>query len=94
MSAREHLERVRGLRCVVCETMNMIQEGPTQAHHVESIRDAVSDYAVAALCWYHHTGPEGVHGLSRRVFEMRYRLSPVDLLALTIRQLDREGSIA
>jgi hypothetical protein len=28
MSAREYLERVRSLRCVVCKTMGVIQEGP------------------------------------------------------------------
>jgi hypothetical protein len=94
MSAKAHLERVRSLRCVVCTTMNVAQSTPTAAHHIESVRDGLSDYAVAALCHEHHQGPNGVHGLSRRGFEMRYRLTDIDLIALTIRQLDREGVIA
>lgn len=94
MSAREHLERVRSLRCVVCRTMGIVQSTPTTAHHVEAVRDEVSDYATVALCHDHHQGPNGVHGLSRRGFEMRYRLSDIDLLALTTRALDREDVIA
>ncbi len=82
--ADKYLARVRALPCVVCEVMGVKQTTPTAAHHVESVRDGVSDYAVAALCFFHHQGPDGVHGLSRRVFEMRYRLTTVDLLALTI----------
>lgn len=90
MSAK-YLERVRSCRCVVCTIMGQVQSTPTAAHHVESIRDGVSDYATVALCHDHHQGGNGVHTLSRRTFQMRYQLSDVDLIALTIRQMDREG---
>lgn len=89
MSARDYIERVRGLRCVVCTMMGLPQSTVTEAHHVESVRDGLSDYATVALCVDHHQGPNGVHGLRRRGFEARYKLSDVDLIALTIRQLDR-----
>ena len=94
MSAKAHLERVRSMKCVVCSTMGIVQSTPTAAHHVESIRDGLSDYATVALCYEHHQGKAGVHGLSRRAFEMRYKLTDIDLLALTIRALDREDVIA
>lgn len=94
MSAREYLERVRSLRCVVCTLMGQIQEGPTFAHHVESVRDGLSDYATVALCHYHHQGPGGVHTLSRKVFAMRHKLDDVDMLALTARALDRQDALA
>jgi hypothetical protein len=93
MSAKDYLERVRSLRCVVCTLMGQIQEGRTYAHHVESVRDGLSDYATVAVCYDHHQGPNGIHGMSRRAFEMRYKLSDIDLLALTIRALDREETI-
>jgi predicted metal-binding protein len=89
MSAQDYLEQVRSLKCVVCGVMGMTQDSPTESHHIESVRDGLSDYATAAICKSHHTGPNGVHGLSRRAFEMRYKLSAVDLLALTIRQIQR-----
>lgn len=94
MSAADYLERVRGCRCVVCQIMNYPQEGPTYAHHVESVRDGLSDYATAALCHFHHQGSQGVHTLSRKVFAMRFQLSDVDLIALTVRQLDRQKAFA
>lgn len=93
MSARDYLERVRSIPCVVCRIMGVTQEGPTFSHHVESVRDGLSDYATVALCYFHHQGPNGIHGLSRRAFEMRYKLTPIDLIALTVRALDREGAL-
>jgi predicted metal-binding protein len=94
MSAKSYLERVRSLRCVVCTLMGEVQSTPTQAHHVESVRDGLSDYATVALCHWHHQGAGGVHKLSRRGFETRYKLTDIDLIALTIRALDREDVIA
>lgn len=91
MSAASYLERVRGCRCVVCMVMGMTQSTPTVAHHVESVRDGASDYATVALCHDHHQGSQGVHTLSRRAFAMRFGLTDIDLIALTVRQLDRQG---
>lgn len=70
--------------------MGVPQSTPTEAHHVESVRDDLSDYATAALCHEHHQGPNGVHGLRRRGFETRYKLNDIDLVAMTVRLLDRE----
>ena len=86
----DYLERVRSCRCVVCAVMGIQQTTPTAAHHLESVRDGLSDYASVAVCFDHHQGPNGIHGLSRRAFEMRYKLTPIDLLALTVRQMDKE----
>lgn len=78
----DYLEAVAGLGCVVCRRMGL-GYAAAEVHHVESIRDSKSDYATVPLCPDHHRGPNGVHGLSRRGFETRYKLSDVDLLALT-----------
>ena len=94
MSAKDYIERVRSCRCVVCTIMGQPQSTPTAAHHVESVRDGLSDYATVALCHDHHQGPNGVHGLSRRGFEARYKLTDIDMLALTARQLDRTRTAA
>jgi hypothetical protein len=39
------------------------------------------------LCREHHQGPNGIHGLRRRGFEMRYKLTSIDLLALQAKYL-------
>lgn len=83
----DHLEKIHSIPCVVCVHMGMPPTWPVEAHHVESVRDDLSLYATVPLCKPHHTGPNGIHGLSRRGFEMRYKLSAVDLLALTVKLL-------
>ena len=84
----KHLDRIRNLDCLICEHMGMDQKGlHSEAHHLESIRDRFSDYAAIPLCVEHHRGSTGVHGLSRRSFFDRYKLSDVDLLARTIKAL-------
>jgi len=92
MNRERYLDRVRGLPCVVCLHKLGQKTYGCEAHHVESIRDEHSDYAVAALCTEHHHGPTGVHGSSRRTFEAMWKLSPVDLIALTIEQYLKEYS--
>jgi hypothetical protein len=93
MSARDHLERVHEIPCVVCVHMGLPASWPVHAHHLESVRDGTSDYATVSLCEQHHTGPNGIHGLSRRGFEARYKLTEIDLLAMTIRLLEKAGRL-
>lgn len=85
MSVKAYQDRVRELGCVVCEE----KSGDVQLHHVESIRDGLSEYAVVPLCEYHHTGAGGVHGLGRRSFVARYKLTDVDLLAMVAKALNK-----
>ncbi len=94
MSGKTHLARLHQLPCVVCRHMGMHQDSPTVAHHLESIRDGSSDFAAIAICQDHHQGSgNGIHDLSRRGFEMRYRLTEIDLLALTVKALEQEGML-
>ncbi len=46
-----------------------------------------SNFLVVPLCPTHHTGSPGVHGLGERGFYTRYKLSELDLLAMTIEGL-------
>ena len=72
MNRERYLDRIRGLPCVVClECLGQKTYG-CAAHHVESVRDGHSDFAVAALCHEHHQGQSGVHWLHRRGFEARW----------------------
>jgi hypothetical protein len=88
-SVKAYQDRVRELRCVVCMEFELNQGHVTQIHHVESIRDKLSEYAVVPLCEYHHTGAGGVHGLGRRGFVSRYKLTDIDLLALVAKGLNK-----
>lgn len=91
MSVESYQARVRQLGCIICLEFPAPNCGALTLHHVESIRDGLSEYAVVPLGHYHHQGAGGVHGLSRSVFVMRYKMTDVDLLALVARELDRRG---
>ena len=83
-----YLDRVSAIGCVLCLHLEW-GKTPAEIHHVESVRDGLSDYAVVPLCPEHHRGATGVHGLRRRGFEARYKLSDTDLLAMVNRELNR-----
>ncbi len=89
-AAKAHMGRVASLGCVLCQHLG---RGPTPAevHHIREGQGAAqraSDFLVAALCPECHRGASGIHGLGRRGFERRYRLSELDLLAMTIERLE------
>lgn len=82
---RTHLNQVADLGCLICRLLGL---GPTppQLHHPREGQGAAqraSDWLVVPLCREHHTGDSGVHGLSPRMFERRYGVSELDLVALT-----------
>jgi hypothetical protein len=90
-ASRRHLGRVAALGCVLCD--HLCEPGtPAEVHH---IRDGVgaaqraSDWLTVPLCPEHHRGASGVHGLGTKGFYARYRLSELDLLAMTIERLAR-----
>lgn len=86
-----HLDRLHDLPCIICEKMGMKQTTPTVAHHLEVVRDENTDYAAIAICDDHH---RMLHAMSRRSFETLTKLQPVDMLALTIKQMDKAGLLA
>ena len=83
MVNKKYLEKVREINCVLCRFLEISNQTPAEIHHIEAVRDKYSDFAVVPLCTEHHRGKNGVHGLSRKGFESRYKLTQIDLLALT-----------
>jgi len=89
-AAQRHLQRVAALGCILCRHRDL-GETPAQVHHLREEQGAgqrASDFLTIPLCPEHHTGPNGLHGLGRRGFEARYKLSELDLLAMTLEQLE------
>lgn len=82
--SKVHLERLHTLPCVACVLIGLRPPMGVQAHHVEVVRDDMTDYAAVPLCVFHHSE---LHRLSRRGFERQTKLSPIDLLAGTIKLL-------
>ena len=84
MNAAQYKEFLHGFDCVVCLKLLGKRNPIVQTHHVESIRDKDSDFAMAPLCVDHHSE---LHQLSRRGFARRHGLDDIDLLKLTIKAL-------
>lgn len=84
-----YLARVRAIGCVVCEHLLTMPGVPAAAHHLFDPHER-DDYLTAALCYDHHQGPRGFHGLGgARGFYRVYKLSEPNLLALTLARLNR-----
>lgn len=94
-AAAAHLDRVAGLGCILCRD-RLRGYVPAEIHHLREDQGAAqrgSDWLAVPLCPDHHRGANGLHGLGRRGFERMYKLSELDLLAMTMEAL-AEGKIA
>lgn len=85
MNIQEWKEMIHGLPCVVCFLQTGRKVYGVQAHHLESVRDSLSDWLEVPLCPDHHQGPNGIHGLHRRAFYTRYNVDELSLLAVTLK---------
>jgi hypothetical protein len=87
MNAKEYVAYLHTLPCIATLLIEGKIVPAEEVHHIESIRDGLSDFAAIPLCTAYHRGANGVHQLSRRGFERRYKLSEIDLLAATIKEV-------
>lgn len=72
--------------CVLCAHLGY-GESPALVHHVregQGMSQRASNFLCASLCPEHHQGATGIHGLGTREFERMYKLTELDLLAMTI----------
>lgn len=87
---RRHLARVARVPCVLCSHMGL-GETQSHAHHLKfssGASDRSSHYLCIAVCPSHHLGPEGIHMLKEKGLRLRYNLSELDLLAMTLEALE------
>lgn len=77
---KAHKEALTGIGCIVCRKEFGITDGPVQLHHLRSGGWGKGDYTtLIPLCYEHHMGDEGIHGMGTKAFERRYG-SQVELL--------------
>ena len=87
---RRHMGRVARVPCVLCKHLGL-GESPVQVHHLKygsGASDRASHFLTIALCPEHHNGPSGVHTLKEKGLRLRYNLSELDLLAMTLEALE------
>lgn len=81
MNLAKYESRLRQLPCVVHYHMGVACKCE-ELHHAGDPEER-NDWAQVPLCQAMHTGPNGVHGLHRRAFHARYKLTDVQMLAIT-----------
>lgn len=64
---------VRSVGCVVCSRGFGGGSGPVALHHVAEGSGLRSPFAMAPLCYGHHQGGAGLHGMGSKRFLMLYR---------------------
>jgi len=63
---------LRRLACVVCKRFESSGEPPA-LHHVAEGSGIRSEFSKAPLCWTHHQGPLGMHGMGGDAFCRLFR---------------------
>ena len=82
MSGRDHMQAVASLPCLICLHKLGHANPQVEVHHIGETGEQ-TDWATVPLCFEHHRGSTGVHGLHRRGFERMWKVSDVQLLAWT-----------
>lgn len=86
---KRYMGAVAGLSCILCRHLGYGMT-PAEVHHVREGQGGAQragNFLTVPLCPEHHRGRSGLHGLGTRGFYTRYRLTELDLLAMTIEAL-------
>lgn len=89
-AGKSWMGKVARVPCVLCRHLGL-GETPALVHHMKlgtGASDRASDFLTIALCPEHHVGPSGVHTLKEKGLRLRYNLSEIDLLAMTLEALE------
>ena len=92
MSGRDYMAQVARLGCYLCRVAGH-EDTPAQVHHPRKFGGLRSllDKQTIPLCEAHHSGPQGVHMLRKRVEEV-YGMSEAHMSAQT--RLDVVAQVA
>lgn len=91
---RRYHDIVRSLGCVICREFFGVRT-PPEVHHVAEGSSKRYEYMVAGLCFEHHQGATGIHGLGSgpKAFLMRFRLASEYSLLGLVNQFRMEDGV-
>lgn len=79
---KAHKSALAGLGCMVCRRLFGITDSEVELHHLRRGGWGKGDYkTLIPLCYEHHRGSTGVHGLGTKGFPKHYGFDQEDLLA-------------
>lgn len=80
---KRHMDAVAQIGCVVCRRVLKIFTPLVELHHPRrgtGMGQRAAHQDVLPLCFEHHRGNSGIHGLGSKGFEKRYGFTEADLL--------------
>jgi len=78
MTKKEDYDRMARFGCILCSYLGY--EGtPSEIHHIRRTSQRKNSPSIP-LCREHHRGDTGVHGLGRKAFERKYKITEEELL--------------
>lgn len=85
---KEDYDKIASLGCILCHHLDY---GHSEAciHHIRRGGMKRSNAPVIPLCWHHHQGPKGVHGLGRRAFVDEYGITEEELRDMMLTMLNK-----
>lgn len=78
---KKELNQLADVGCILCHHLGY-GLSPSELHHVRRYGEPRNNAPILPLCYLHHRGQFGVHGLGRKGFEKFYSLTENDLLDL------------
>lgn len=79
---KTHKARLADSGCMVCRRLWGINDGPVELHHLRTGGWGKGNYrTLIPLCYPHHRGDAGIHGMGTKGFERHYGFTQQDLLA-------------
>jgi hypothetical protein len=81
LDEKRHKSALAELGCMLCRRLYGIKDGPVELHHLREGGWGKGDYkTLIPLCYEHHRGQAGVHGMGTKAFAAFYGVSQRDLL--------------
>ena len=83
---KKEMSAMAALGCSLCRHLGYGETG-AQLHHIRRLGMKRSNAPLIPLCFFHHTGDKGVHGMGRKAFAKHYGVTEEDLLEQTLKLL-------
>lgn len=79
---KRHKQQLAEMGCAVCvHIFGPHPPGPVELHHKRSGGWGKGDYkTLIPLCYEHHRGQYGIHGMGTKAFEANYGITQQELL--------------
>ena len=86
---KEHKAKVAALGCCLCHHLYGDHDpAPVELHHLRAGGWGKGDYkTLMGLCYEHHRGNTGIHGLGTRSFVKYYGITQQELLEWTLNKI-------